>query len=281
MSFFKKNITLNCNGRLVVLDKPKVMGILNLTPDSFYDGGQYKTDIDYLNQVEKIISEGADFIDIGGMSSRPGAEIINIEEELKRVIEPIQNILKQFPDIIISIDTIRSEVAKASVEEGALIVNDISAGVLDNLMLATVVNLNVPYILMHMKGEPNNMQQHPTYENVTLEILDFFIERVKACRKAGIKDVIIDPGFGFGKTIEHNYTLLKHMRDFDMIELPLLVGISRKSMIYKVLEINQEEALNGTTALNMIALQKGASILRVHDVKEAVQCVKLYNAINE
>lgn len=279
MSFFNKNITLNCQGRLVTLDEPKVMGILNLTPDSFYDGGQYNGDQAYLLQVEKMLLEGADFIDIGGMSSRPGADTVTIEEELNRVIAPIQNILKRFPDTIISIDTIHAKVAKAAVDSGALIVNDISAGRLDSNMLATVGQLNVPYIAMHMKGEPNTMQSQANYENISLEVLDYFIDIIKKCRAAGIKDIIIDPGFGFAKNLEQNYTLLNHLNDLDMLELPILVGISRKSMIYKLLESSSKEALNGSTALHMIALQKGVSILRVHDVKEAVECVKIWNAL--
>ncbi|MEZ5022734.1 MAG: dihydropteroate synthase [Chitinophagales bacterium] len=279
MSFFNKNITLNCQGRLVTLDEPKVMGILNVTPDSFYDGGKYNGDQAYLHQVEKMLLEGANFIDIGGMSSRPGAETITIEEELDRVIAPIQNILQRFPDTIISIDTIHAKVAKAAVESGALIVNDISAGRLDSNMLATVGKLNVPYIAMHMKGEPNTMQSQSNYENVSLEVLDYFIDITKKCRAAGIKDIIIDPGFGFAKNLEQNYTLLNHLNDLDMLELPVLVGVSRKSMIYKLLESTAKEALNGSTALHMIALQKGASILRVHDVKEAVECVKIWKAL--
>ncbi len=259
----------------MVLDTPKIMGILNLTPDSFYDGGKFTND-NYLQHVEQMLNDGADIIDVGGMSSRPGATIISIKEELKRVIEPVQNIRKHFPEAVISIDTVHAKVAKLSVQSGADIVNDISAGRLDTEMLKTVGKLNVPYILMHMLGEPNNMQLNPTYKNVTLEILDFFIDKVKACRAAGIKDVVIDPGFGFGKTIEHNYTLLQHIEDLDMLELPVLIGISRKSMIYKFLNINANDSLSATSALHMVALQKGANLLRVHDVKEAKQCIDLY-----
>lgn len=280
MSFFTPNITLNCNGRLVLLDTPKVMGILNLTPDSFYDGGKYSPD-NFLFQVEKMVLEGADFIDIGGMSSRPGAAIISIEEELKRVLEPISKIQNAFPDILLSIDTIHAEVAKQAVEHGAHLVNDISAGNLDKEMLPTVGQLNVPFIAMHMKGSPENMQIQPNYENVTLEVLDYFIDKIKACRAAGIKDIIIDPGFGFGKTLAHNYTLLQHLEDLSMLELPVLVGVSRKSMISKLLQIETEETLNATTALHMIALQHGATVLRVHDVKEAKQCVALWSTLQK
>jgi dihydropteroate synthase len=275
LSFFNPNTTLNCNGRLVMLDTPKVMGILNLTPDSFYDGGKYASET-FMFQVEKMIREGADFIDIGGMSSRPGATIISVEEELKRVLAPIGKIRHAFPDVIISIDTIHAEVAKQAVEHGALMVNDIAAGNLDENMLPTVGKLNVPYIAMHMKGRPENMQQQAQYDHVTLEVLDFFIDKVKACRAAGIKDVIVDPGFGFGKSIEHNYTLLQHLQDLEMLELPILVGLSRKSMISNYLQIATEDTLNATSSLHMVALQNGASILRVHDVKEAKQCIDLW-----
>jgi dihydropteroate synthase len=280
LSFFTPNITLNCNGRLVLLDTPKVMGILNLTPDSFYDGGRHSPD-NFLFQVEKMVLEGADFIDIGGMSSRPGAAIISIEEELKRVLEPILKIQNAFPDTLLSIDTIHAEVAKQAVEHGAHMVNDISAGNLDKEMLPTVGQLNVPFIAMHMKGSPENMQIQPNYENVTLEVLDYFINKIKACRAAGIKDIIIDPGFGFGKTLAHNYMLLQHLEDLSMLELPVLVGVSRKSMISKLLQIETEETLNATTALHMIALQHGATVLRVHDVKEAKQCVALWSTLQK
>ncbi|MEZ5004410.1 MAG: dihydropteroate synthase [Chitinophagales bacterium] len=265
----------------MTLESPKVMGILNVTPDSFYDGGKFNQEETYLTQVEKMIGEGADFIDVGGMSSRPGADIISIEEELNRVITPIQKILKAFPDAIISIDTVHAEVARVAVDNGALMVNDISAGQLDDNMLTTVGRLNVPYIAMHIKGKPQSMQFNPTYENITLEILDYFIALLKKCKAAGIKDVIIDPGFGFGKTITHNFSLLHNLKDLDMLERPVLVGISRKSMIYKSLNISPDEALNGTTALHMVALQNGASILRVHDVKEAVECVQLWKSLQK
>lgn len=269
-------ITLNCKGQLLSLEKPIVMGILNVTPDSFYDGGQYTANSTILQQAEEMLTAGAKIIDIGGMSSRPGAEIIETTEELKRVIPAIEIIIKAFPDAIISIDTIRSTVAKAAVEAGASIINDISAGKLDDNFYQTVAELEVPYILMHMLGKPKNMQDKPVYEDISLTILDFFIKEVGKLRKLGIKDIILDPGFGFGKTIDHNYQMLNKMHTFKILDLPILAGISRKSMIHKFLEITPQTALNGTTALNMVALQQGAKILRVHDVQEAVETIKLY-----
>jgi len=270
------HITLNCKGQLLNLEDPVVMGILNVTPDSFFDGGKYQQVPSILRQVEKMLKEGAKIIDIGGMSSRPGAAIIDENEELKRVIEPISAIHKAFPDAIISIDTIRSKVAKEAVAAGASIVNDISAGKLDEHFYPTVADLEVPYILMHMQGKPENMQEQPKYSDITLEVLDFFIKEVGKLRALGIKDIILDPGFGFGKTISHNYQLLNKVHTFQILDLPILAGISRKSMIHKFLNITPKTSLNGTTALNMIALQQGAKILRVHDVKEAVETVKLY-----
>ena len=269
-------ITLNCKGQLLSLETPIVMGILNVTPDSFYDGGQYTANSVILQQAEKMLAAGAKIIDIGGMSSRPGAEIIETAEELRRVIPAIAAIIKAFPETIISIDTIRSAVAKAAVEAGASIINDISAGKLDDNFYQTVADLEVPYILMHMLGKPENMQNKPIYEDISLTILDFFIKEVGKLRKLGIKDIILDPGFGFGKTIDHNYQMLHKMHTFQILDLPILAGMSRKSMIHKFLGITPQTALNGTTALNMVALQQGAKILRVHDVQEAVETVKLY-----
>lgn len=269
-------ITLNCKGQLLSLETPIVMGILNVTPDSFYDGGQYTANSVILQQAEKMLAAGAKIIDIGGMSSRPGAEIIETTEELRRVIPAIAAIIKAFPETIISIDTIRSAVAKAAVEAGASIINDISAGKLDDNFYQTVADLEVPYILMHMLGKPENMQNKPIYEDISLTILDFFIKEVGKLRKLGIKDIILDPGFGFGKTIDHNYQMLHKMHTFQILDLPILAGMSRKSMIHKFLGITPQTALNGTTALNMVALQQGAKILRVHDVQEAVETVKLY-----
>jgi dihydropteroate synthase len=268
--------TINCNGQLVSLETPVVMGILNITPDSFYDGGKHQLLDGQLRQVEKMLKEGATFIDIGGMSSRPGAETISVEEELRRVMPVIEKVLDKFPETLISIDTIHSEVASATVSAGASIVNDISAGRMDNKMYEMVASLGTPYILMHMQGEPQKMQENPTYQNVTLEVLDFFIQEIGKLRSLGVKDIIVDPGFGFGKTVEHNYELLKKMHVFKMLEVPILAGISRKSMICKVLKVNPEKALNGTTALHIVALQQGAKILRVHDVKEAVECIRLF-----
>lgn len=273
--------TLNCKGKLLVLDKPLVMGIINITPDSFYEGSRVVERDDVMKQAEKMISEGADIIDIGGQSTRPGSEKIPVDEELKRVIKNIEVIHKKFPDVIISIDTYYSKVAIEAVNAGASIVNDISAGNLDDLMLSTVASLNVPYIAMHMKGTPQTMQKDPTYENVTREVLDFFIAKKDECKNAGIHDVIIDPGFGFGKTIAHNFELLKNLSVFKMLDAPILLGLSRKATIYKTLGISAEEALNGTTVLNTIALKNGANILRVHDVKEAKEVVKLWSMMND
>lgn len=271
--------TLNCNGRLISLERPVVMGILNATPDSFFDGGKYQGLDGQLRQVEKMLEVGATFIDVGGMSSRPGAAIIEVEEELRRVLPVIEATLKRFPETLISIDTIHSKVAKAAVAAGACIINDISAGSIDSAMYQTVAELDVPYILMHMQGRPQEMQKNPLYENVALEVLDFFIQEVGKLRALGVKDLIIDPGFGFGKTVEHNYQLLTHLHTFKMLEVPILAGLSRKSMICKVLKVNPKDALNGTTALHIVALQQGAKILRVHDVKEAVQCIQLFQQL--
>jgi len=272
-------MTINCKGKLIDLSTPKVMGILNVTPDSFFDGGFYKDESKIVNQVKKMLDEGATFIDVGAYSSKPDAEEVSQEEELKRILPIIDLLLKHFPEIIISVDTFRAEVAKQCIEKGAAMVNDISAGNLDKNMLETVANLNVPYIMMHMRGTPQTMQKQTEYDDILKDILFHFSERISAARTLGIKDIIIDPGFGFAKTREQNFELLNALEGFKITELPLLSGISRKSMIYKTLETSATEALNGTTALNMIALQKGASILRVHDVKEAIECVKLFNEL--
>jgi len=273
-------MTINCKGRLIDLSTPLVMGILNLTPDSFHDGGLYSGTDDILRHTEKMLSEGADIIDIGGMSSKPGSKIIAIEEELKRVIGPISEINKHFPDVILSIDTIHPRVAEEAVANGVSIVNDISAGTLDTDMLTTVARLRTPYIIMHMQGTPETMQAAPAYDNVVAEIIDYLAARVQACRIAGINDVIIDPGFGFGKTNEHNFQLLKGLSLFKMIGCPILAGLSRKSMITKTLGIKNADALNGTTVLNTIALLNGANILRVHDVKEAKEAIRLIKEVN-
>ena len=273
-------MTINCNGKLISLDQPKVMGILNVTPDSFFDGGKYKDESSILQQVEKMLFQGATFIDIGAYSSRPGALEVDEATELQRITPIVTLILQHFPDTILSIDTFRSNIAKACIERGAAIINDISAGVQDKNMLSTIAELKVPYIMMHMRGTPQNMQQKTGYEDILKEILFFFSERLGAAKALGITDMIIDPGFGFAKNLKQNYELLNHMEVLNVIEHPLLAGISRKSMIYKTLNTTAEHALNGTTALHMVCLQKGAKILRVHDVKEAVECIKLFEQLN-
>jgi dihydropteroate synthase len=273
-------MTINCKGKLIDLSSPKVMGILNITPDSFYDGGIHKNETAIFKHVELMLYQGASFIDIGAYSSKPNADFVNEDTELKRILPIVNGVLKEFPDALISIDTFRSKVAKQCIGAGAALINDISAGKLDEYMLQTVANLHVPYIMMHMKGTPQTMQQLTTYDNLTKDILFYFSERIAAARALGIIDIIIDPGFGFAKTIEQNYELLSHLELFKMIEKPILAGISRKSMIYKTLNSTASEALNGTTVLNTIALQKGASILRVHDVKEAIETIKLVESLN-
>ncbi|WP_438965645.1 dihydropteroate synthase [Flavobacterium sp.] len=255
------------------------MGILNLTPNSFYDGGKYKDELQIVNQVEKMLHDGAAFIDVGAYSSKPNAEFVSEEEELNRLLPIIDLLLMKFPSILLSVDTFRSQVAKKAVENGVAIVNDISAGMLDEKMIEMVAKLQVPYIMMHMKGNPQTMQSLANYEDVVKEMIFYFSERIQVARSFGMNDIIIDPGFGFAKTLEQNYEVLQKLELFSMLELPLLAGVSRKSMIYKTLENSPEEALNGTTVLNTIALQKGAKILRVHDVKEAVECVTLLNKL--
>jgi dihydropteroate synthase len=269
-------MTINCKGKLIDFNVPKVMGILNITPNSFFDGGSYLDNDSILFQVEKMLSDGATFIDVGGYSSKPNAEFVSEQEELNRILPAIQLILNQFPETLLSIDTFRSSVAKASIENGAAMINDISAGKLDDKMLETIANFQVPYCMMHLRGTPETMQTLTNYDDIVKEMLFYFSERVAAARAFGINDLIIDPGFGFAKTIEQNYEVLQKLELFQMLELPILVGFSRKSMIYKTLNSNALEALNGTTVLNTLALAKGAKILRVHDVKEAVECVKLF-----
>lgn len=266
---------INIKGRLVDFSIPRIMGILNLTPDSFYDGGKHNSDLKYLTKTEQMLRDGADIIDVGAFSSRPGGEWISEDEELERLIFPLEQIIKNFPEAVISVDTFRSNVAKKSVENGAAMINDISAGGLDTEMMKTVSALQVPYIMMHMRGTPQTMNMLTDYKDVVKEVIFYFSEKIREARTAGINDLIIDPGFGFAKTVEQNYEILSKLELFRMLELPVLVGISRKSMIYKLLNINSEQSLNGTTVLNTIALQKGANILRVHDVKEAVECVKI------
>lgn len=268
-------MTINCNGTLIDISRPKVMGILNITPDSFYDGGKYKNENDILQQVEKMLTNGATFIDIGAYSSRPGATHISEDEELQRIVPIIELLTKKFEDILISVDTFRSKVAQETCNAGACIINDISGGKMDELMFETVAKLQVPYILMHMQGTPQNMQQNPKYEDITKELISFFATQIFKLRQLKLNDIIIDVGFGFGKTIEHNFELLKNLQLFDSLEVPNLVGLSRKSMLYKTLNISAQEALNATTSANTIALLNGANILRVHDVKEAVEAIKI------
>lgn len=274
---YKKS--LNIDGKLISLASPKVMAILNVTPDSFYPESRLLNDEKLLKKVEQFLIDGATFIDVGGYSSRPNAIDISVEEETARVINAITLILKNFPTAIISIDTFRAEVAERALDAGAKLINDISAGSLDEKMFALVATYNVPYILMHMQGTPQTMQNEPTYNNIVLDVIDFFIRKTTELKNLGVKDIVIDPGFGFGKTLEHNYTLLKNLKDFRILDLPILAGLSRKGMIYKPLETTSENALNGTSILNTIALQNGASILRVHDVKEAMECIKLKDLV--
>jgi dihydropteroate synthase len=273
-----RKITLNCKSRLITLEKPVVMGILNVTPDSFYDGGRHNIASEALQQAEKMAEQGATFIDIGAYSSRPGAADISIDEELSRLIPIVEAVSKSFPKMLISVDTFRSKVAREAVEAGAHIVNDIASGDDDPEMMTTVAALDVPYIMMHKKGTPQTMQQNPHYENVVVEVMDYFSGKIAEAKQSGIKDVILDPGFGFGKNLHHNYTLLGKLSDFSLFELPVLVGVSRKGMIQKVAGTDVAHALNATTAANTIALLNGAGILRVHDVKEAVECINIVNA---
>jgi dihydropteroate synthase len=271
---------INCKGQLIELSTPKVMGILNVTPNSFFDGGKYKNEDQIISQVDKMLSDGATFIDIGAYSSKPSAEFVSQEEEIKRIVSAIELILKHFPKALLSIDTFRAEVAKASIESGAAMINDIAAGELDDKMFSVIAKYNVPYIMMHMRGNPQTMQSLTQYDDVVKEMLFYFSEKVNKARSLGINDLILDPGFGFAKTTDQNYEVLQKMELFNILELPVLAGVSRKSMIYKTLQTTAQEALNGTTVLNTIALAKGAKILRVHDVKEAVECVTLFNKIS-
>ena len=267
---------INANGRLMDLSEPQVMGILNVTPDSFYAGSHGVTEGYIIDRIHQIMNEGASIIDIGACSTRPGADEVSIEEEMSRLRMGLELIRKHRPDAIVSVDTYRADVAKMCVEEyGAAIINDISAGQMDELMFPTIARLGIPYIIMHMKGTPKDMQVNPQYDHFLKEVFYYFSEKVQRLRDLGVKDIIIDPGFGFGKTLEHNYELMNHLEEFALFELPLLVGVSRKSMIYKHLGITPEEALNGTTTLNTIALLKGASILRVHDVRQAMESIKI------
>ncbi|MDT0641702.1 dihydropteroate synthase [Zunongwangia sp. F363] len=274
-------MTINCAGKLIDLSQPKVMGILNITPDSFFSGSRTAEKDAVLSKAEKMLEDGADFLDIGGYSSRPQAENISVETELKRVVPVVELLLQYFPNALLSIDTFRSKVAEESIATGAHIINDISAGNLDKKMIPIIAKYQVPYIMMHMKGTPQNMKEQNQYKNMLQEILYYFSEKVKQVREAGINDLIIDPGFGFAKNITQNFELLNKLEIFQMLELPVLTGISRKSLIYKTLNTTAENALNGTSILNTICLQKGANILRVHDVKEAVECVKLVSQMKK
>jgi dihydropteroate synthase len=279
-TFFSSKRTLNCGGALLSLERPLVMGILNLTSDSFYDGGKHKNTDNVLTHVSQMLEEGADIIDIGAVSTKPGAKEITIDKEKNKLIPILKIIKKDFPNAIISIDTYHAEVAKSAVDCGAHIINDISAGSFDKEMFKTISELQVPYIIMHMQGTPLDMQANPVYANVVKEVTYFLSKKVEELKRLGVNDIIIDTGFGFGKTVEHNYELLSNLNYFKIFELPLLVGLSRKSMINKVLNTTPSEALNGTTVLNTIALMKGANILRVHDVKEAVEAIKIVKKLN-
>ncbi len=278
-TFFRKKGTINAGGKLIDLSTPKVMGILNITPDSFYAGSRVESVNHALQKAAKMLAEGADILDIGAYSSRPGAQDISEQEEADRLLPVVATIAQNHPDAILSVDTFRAKIAEAGIKAGAHIINDISGGQLDNDMFSTVAKLQVPYILMHMKGTPQNMTQMAKYEDIFPELIDYFAERINQLIQLGVKDVIIDPGFGFAKLQKHSYALLNRMQELDIFQLPILAGVSRKRMIYNVLGVNPNEALNGTTVLNTVALMKGASILRVHDVKEAVEAVKLTQAL--
>lgn len=276
--FLYKRQYINCKGKIMDISKPLVMGILNFTPDSFYDGGRYNELSVAMHQAEKMIREGAAILDVGAQSSRPGARMLSYEEESERLYPLLEVLSKNFPDIPLSVDTFHARIAAQSVEKyGAAIINDISAGDFDPEMIDTIARLQVPYIIMHMQGTPTNMQQNPVYTDVAAEISLYLANKINTLTSKGINDIVIDPGFGFGKTPEHNFELLKKLSQFRIFELPILVGFSRKSMIYKTLDLTPSEALNGTTVLNVLALERGANILRVHDVAEAIQAIKLVN----
>ncbi len=274
--------TININGQLLDLSTPKVMGIVNLTPDSFFEGSRAQTDMQVAERVRLLLTEGADILDVGAYSSRPGADDLPVEEEMRRLREGLSVLRKEAPNAIVSVDTFRADVAKMCIEEyGVAIINDISGGDLDSNMFSTIARAHVPYIIMHMQGTPHNMQQAPYYEDVLKEVMLHLADKVKTLQDMKVNDIILDPGFGFGKTQAHNFELLAHLNEFDIFQLPLLVGVSRKSMIYKTLGITPAEALNGTTALHTIALSKGANILRVHDVKEAVETIRLWQNVEQ
>ncbi len=273
--------SINCNGALIDLSSPKVMGILNCTPDSFFDGGKYSNSNAIVNQVEKMLSEGATFIDVGAYSSRPGAKHISEEEELNRILPVIKLLISEFPSILISVDTFRSDIANQCIHNGSCMVNDISGGEMDENMFPIIAQLQVPYIIMHMQGTPQNMHKNPIYNDVVSDLLYYFSKKIAELRELGINDIMTDVGFGFGKSISHNYQLLKHLALFKNLEIPILAGLSRKGMLYKPLNINAESALNATTSANTIALLNGASILRVHDVKEAFEAIKIVDLLKQ
>ncbi len=273
--------TLNCNGRLISLDKPVVMGIINVNDNSFYIASRAKNTEHVLAKASQMLNEGASILDLGAMSSKPGAEIISIDDELKLILPAVEAVIKLFPEAIISVDTLRSQVAKEVIQAGAVMINDISAGGFDQDMMRVVSSYKVPYIMMHMKGLPSTMQKNPSYEDVVMEITRFFVLKLHQARESGIVDIIIDPGFGFGKSLEHNYQMMKKLEVLQIFDLPIMTGISRKSMVWKPLNTNANNALNGTTALHMYALQKGTRILRVHDVKEAIECIALYQLLKK
>lgn len=274
-------MTINCNGKLMDFEVPKVMGILNCTPNSFYDGGKYKTETDFLKQTEKMLIDGASIIDLGAYSTQPNADFVTEEEELNRILPIASSIIKHFPEVILSIDSFRSEVAKQCIENGATIINDVSAGFLDEKMFEVVGKYKVPYIMMHMKGTPQNMQKFTDYDDVMKDMMFYFSERIATAKSFGIVDIILDPGFGFSKTLDQNYEVLNKLELLNEFNLPVLSALSRKSMIYKFLNTEPTEVLNGTTVLHTISLMKGAKLLRAHDVKEAVECVKLTQKIYE
>ncbi|MBC5774368.1 dihydropteroate synthase [Pontibacter sp. KCTC 32443] len=275
-TLFKKKTTLNCRGKLLSLDTPLVMGILNVTPDSFYPGSRLSSTEEAIERARVMLAEGADILDIGGYSTRPGAADISSQEEHDRLIPAIESIVREFPDVLLSVDTFRADVAEASINAGAAIINDVAGGTLDEKMFETVARLQVPYILMHMRGTPQTMQTMANYSDVTIEVLDELQQQVAKLTRLGVNDIILDPGFGFAKTTEHNFELLNRLEDLRILGLPILAGMSRKSMVYKTLGIDQADALTGTIVVNTIALMKGANILRVHDVKETKQAIELY-----
>ena len=276
-TLFSTKQTINCNGRIIEFSIPRLMGILNITPDSFYDGGRYLQTDDLLENVSRMLSEGADIIDVGAYSSRPGADDVPPTEERSRLAYALKSIRDHFPDAILSVDTFRADIAEfVATEFGVAMINDISGGLMDEAMFNTVGRLRLAYVMMHMQGNPKNMQKNPVYHDITRELLSFFARRVNQALQNGIEDIIIDPGFGFGKTMQHNFTLLRELKAFAVLGKPIMAGLSRKSMVYKSLDITPEEALNGTTVLHTLALHNGAGILRVHDVKEAREAIRLY-----